>query len=159
MPVPIDTQLQRKILGHFATGVTVITTRHGDEMHGMTANAFASLSLNPPLVLVAVDKRAQMHQQLQTARCFAVNILDASQEGLSQRFAKPGPKDFGDIAWRAGETGSPLFEHSLGWLDCQLHSVLPGGDHDIFVGQIVAGDHRDGHPLLYFAGKYRRIAD
>ncbi len=157
--MPFDSQIQRKILSRFATGVTVVTTVHGDEQCGMTANAFASLSLDPPLVLVAVAKQAQMHAHLTASRCFAVNILDQSQEDLSQRFAKPGPKNFADITLRTGETGSPIFEAGLGWLDCRLHSILPGGDHDIFVGQIVAGDHRDGQPLLYFSGKYRQIAE
>ncbi|MGE3409575.1 MAG: flavin reductase family protein [Pirellulales bacterium] len=157
--MPFDSLLQRKIMGRFATGVTVVTTVHDGELRGMTANAVASLSLDPPLILVAVARQAQMHAHLTASRFFAVNILDESQQELSQRFAKPGPKEFADLAWRAGETGAPLFEQGLGWLDCELHSILPGGDHDIFVGQIVAGDHRDGAPLLYFSGKYQKLAE
>lgn len=157
--MPFDSLLQRKIMGRFATGVTVVTARRGEELVGMTANAVTSLSLAPPLVLVAVDKRAQMHAHLTASRSFALNILDASQEPLSARFAKPGPKDFSDIAHRPGETGSPIFEQGLGWVDCRLHEILPGGDHDIFIGEILAGDHRDGQPLLYYAGKYARLAE
>lgn len=157
--MPFDPQTQKKIFGRFATGVTVITTRRGDTLHGMTASAVASLSLDPPLVLVAVDKRAQMHAALREGQCFAVNILTEDQEALSRRFAMSGPKEFGDLKLTTAETGAPILADALAWADCRLADVLPGGDHDIFVGQIVAGDAHDGRPLLYFNGKYRRIAE
>lgn len=154
-----DSAAQRRIMGRFATGVTVITTRVGDELAGMTANAVASLSLDPPLVLVAVDKRSQTHEVLHKSRAFAMNILDESQEELSTRFAMPGPKNFSDIELRAGETGSPIFADALAWTDCRVVDILPGGDHDIFIGEIVAGDAREGRPLLYYCGKYGRLGD
>jgi flavin reductase (DIM6/NTAB) family NADH-FMN oxidoreductase RutF len=157
--LPIDPQTQRRILGRFATGVTVVTTRGEGTSHGMTANAVASLSLDPPLVLVAVDRGAQMHAQLTACRCFAVNVLGEEQEQLSRRFATRGPKEFGDLNVIVGETGAPILADSLAWVDCRLTDVLSGGDHDIFVGQIVAGDARDGRPLLFFAGKYGRLAE
>lgn len=148
---------QRRIMGSFATGVTVVTT-NSKPPTGLTANAVASLSLNPPLVLVAVDKKASSHQAFQETRCFAVNILTDKQQSVSNRFATPGPKDFSDLNIRTAETGAPIIADSLGWLDCQLHEVLPGGDHDIFVGRIVAGELNAGEPLLYYSGKYRDIA-
>jgi len=157
--LPIDPQTQRRILGRFATGVTVVTTRGEGGSHGMTANAVASLSLDPPLVLVAVDRGAQMHAQLTACRCFAVNVLSEEQEQLSRRFATRGPKEFADLNVTIGETGAPILADSLAWVDCRLTDVLSGGDHDIFVGQIVAGDARDGRPLLFFAGKYGRLAE
>ena len=157
--MPIDPQTQRRILGRFATGVTVVTTRGEGASHGMTANAVASLSLDPPLVLVAVDRGAQMHAQLTACRCFVVNVLSEEQEQLSRRFATRGPKEFGDLNVTVGETGAPILADSLAWVDCRLTDVLSGGDHDIFVGQIVAGDARDGRPLLFFAGKYGRLAE
>ncbi len=152
-----DPAEQRKILGSFATGVTVITTK-GESPTGLTANSVTSLSLDPPLVLFAVDKRASSLQAFRDAGCFAVNILTAEQQEISNRFASPGPKDFSDLDTRTAETGAPVLNGSLGWVDCRLQYVLPGGDHDIFVGEIVAGEYHGGDPLLYFAGKYRDIA-
>jgi flavin reductase (DIM6/NTAB) family NADH-FMN oxidoreductase RutF len=146
-------------MGRFATGVTVVTTRRGEEMNGMTANAVTSLSLEPPLVLVAVDRTASMHAALHEGQCFAINILAEAQEHLSRRFAMSGPKEFGDLSLKTAQTGAPILEGCLGWVDCRLVNVLPGGDHDIFVGEIVAGDCSDGRPLLYFSGKYRQLAE
>ena len=155
-----DAQLQRRIFGRFATGVTVVTTRIGDEFHGMTANAVTSLSLEPPLVLVAVDRRAAIHPALHQGQCFALNILNDSHEHLSRRFARSGPKEFGDLALTTAVTGAPILADALGWVDCRITEVLPGGDHDIFIGEVLAGGHmEEGHPLLYFGGQYRKIAD
>ncbi|HET6879636.1 MAG TPA: flavin reductase family protein [Pirellulales bacterium] len=154
-----DSQLQRRIMGHFATGVTVISTRRGEELHWMTANAVASLSLHPPLVLVAVDKRAQMHEHLLESRFFAVNILSEEQEALSRRFAMRGPKEWSDLKLTAAVTGAPIIEDALAYLDCKLAEVLPGGDHHIFTGEIVAGDTREGRPLLYYKGNYARLVE
>ncbi len=117
-----------------------------------------SLSLDPPLVLFAVDKRAGSLQAIKDAGCFAVNILTTEQQDVSNRFASPGPKDFSDLDTRTAETGSPVLNGSLGWVDCRLQYILPGGDHEIFVGEIVAGEYHGGDPLLYFAGKYRDVA-
>ena len=154
-----DAKEQRRIMGTFATGVTVVTTRTGDDLHGMTANAVTSLSLDPPLVLVAVDKESQSHQSIRGGNCFAVNILRDTQEEISQQFAQPGPKDFSSVPHRSGTTGAPILSDAIGYVDCQLREILPGGDHDIFVGEIVAGGTGEGEPLLYFGGKYRRLAD
>jgi flavin reductase (DIM6/NTAB) family NADH-FMN oxidoreductase RutF len=158
--MPFDTTLQRKIMGHFATGVTVVTTRVGEEFYGMTANAVASLSLNPPMVLVCVDKRAAMHEYLRTSMCYGMNFLAESQEAISTRFAMKGPKSFSDLDWFSAETGSPIFRDSLAYVDCQVVDIAAGGDHDIFIGQIVTGDllHASDAPLLYFSGKYRKLA-
>lgn len=152
-----DSKEQRRIMGHFATGVTVVTTRTAAGPWGMTASAVCSLSLEPPLVMVAVDKRAQIHALIKEAGCFAMNILSDAQEHLSQRFATRGPKEFSDLALRAGVTGAPIFEDALGFVDCKLYNVLPGGDHDLFLGEIVAGDARDVPPLLYCRGRYARL--
>jgi flavin reductase len=152
-----DSKKQRRILGHFATGVTVVTTDGVAGSHGMTANAFASLSLEPPLILVAVDKRAALLDFLQKNRCFAVNILRHDQERLSRRFAAPGPKDFSDLDVTTNTTGSPILAGVVAFLDCRVHDILPGGDHEIFVGEILAGEFEGGEPLLYYAGRYRRL--
>jgi flavin reductase (DIM6/NTAB) family NADH-FMN oxidoreductase RutF len=154
-----DSKKQRKILGHFATGVTVVTTGGIAGPHGMTANAVASLSLEPPLVLVAVDKRTLTLEHLKKNRCFAVNILRLDQEELSRRFAMPGPKDFSDLKTTTIATASPILADCLAFLDCTIVDILPGGDHEIFIGEIVAGEHHGGEPLLYYAGGYRRLAE
>jgi flavin reductase len=154
-----DPKRQRQIIGHFATGITVVTTGGEAGSHGMTANAVASLSLDPPLILIAVDKRAAMLEFLNGNRCFAVNILRADQEELSRRFAAPGPKDFSDLNITTAVTGSPILVEGLAFLDCRVYEVLPGGDHDIFLGEILEGDLRGGDPLLYFAGGYRRLGE
>ncbi|HVX10544.1 MAG TPA: flavin reductase family protein [Pirellulales bacterium] len=153
-----DSQLQRRIMGHFATGVTVVSTRRGEELHWMTANAVASLSLDPPLVLVAVDKRAQMHEHLLESRIFAVNILSDAQEALSRRFAMRGPKEWSDLKLTTAVTGAPIIDGCIGFVDCKLAEILPGGDHHIFTGEIVAGDVHEGLPLVYYKGNYARLA-
>lgn len=155
----IDPLTQRRIMGHFATGVTVVTTYQDGEIYGMTANAVTSLSLNPPLVLVAVDKSAAMHASLMASRRFAINILRADQEALSRRFAMRGPKEVADLKWMHAVSGAPIIADALAYIDCRLAEILPGGDHDIFLGEILAGDAHDGSPLLYFCGKYRRLAE
>lgn len=156
--MPFDSKEQRRIMGRFATGVTIVTTAGNGRMTGLTANAVASLSLNPPLVMVAVDHRAGSYADLKENRCFAVNILTAGQQEISQRFATPGPKDFSGLNISTAVTGAPIFADTLGYVDCKVVDVLAGGDHDIFVGEIMAGDARDGEPLLYFSGKYRQLA-
>lgn len=157
--MPFDSKKQRLILGHFATGVTVVTTGGIAGDHGMTANAVASLSLDPPLVLVAVDKRTLTLEHLMKNRCFAVNILRLDQEELSRRFAMPGPKDFSDLSTTSAVTASPILADCLGYLDCKVVEILPGGDHEIFVGEILAGEHLGGEPLLYYSGAYRRLTE
>jgi flavin reductase (DIM6/NTAB) family NADH-FMN oxidoreductase RutF len=149
-----DPMEQRRIMGHFATGVTVVTSRLDEALHGMTANAVSYLSLDPPLVLVAVDLKAGMHTVLKSSDCFAMNILTVEQEALSTRFATRGPKDFSDIDTKTLETGAPVFTEALAYLDCRIVNVLSGGDHDIFIGEVVAGDVRDGRPLMFYQGKY-----
>ena len=154
-----DSKKQRKIMGQFATGVTVVTTGGEAGLHGLTANAIASLSLNPPLVLVAIDKGAHSLDYLKKNRCFAVNMLRVDQEEISRRFATPGPKDFAGIKIATATTAAPILSDCLAFVDCRVVDILPGGDHDIFVGEIVAGEYHGGEPLLYFAGSYRRLAE
>src|SRR5262249_10284383 len=109
--------------------------------------------------LVAVDKTATMHAALTASRHFALTILNEAQEHLSQRFAQRGRKDVSDLTWITASSGAPILAGALAWVDCRLTEILPGGDHDIFIGEILAGDSRDGAPLLYFRGKYRRLAE
>jgi flavin reductase (DIM6/NTAB) family NADH-FMN oxidoreductase RutF len=157
--VPFDSVLQRKIMGRFATGVTVVLTRNGDELAGMTANAITSVSLEPPLVLVCVDKRAQFLSAIKQSRIFSLNILAEAQEPISRRFAARGPKEYSDLALTTAVTGAPILADALGYVDCNVVHILPGGDHEIFIGEIVAGEHGEGRPLLYFCGQYVRLPE
>jgi len=152
-------QILKDVFGRFATGVTIVTARHGNDLHGMTASAVSSLSADPPLLLVAVDHRAAMCEFLKKAGSFAVNVLTRQQESLSTRFASRGPREFSDIPQLESLTGAPVFSESLAYAECQLRHILPGGDHDIFVGEIVAGAGHEGEPLLYYKGKYRSLSD
>jgi flavin reductase (DIM6/NTAB) family NADH-FMN oxidoreductase RutF len=157
--MPIDPNLFREVMSQFATGITVVTTRTGDEIHGLTANAFCSVSLEPPLVLVCVDKTAHSHDLIQQGKNFAVNILSAAQEAIARRFATnnmTAAERFAGIPYRTEATGAPVFMQSLGWLDCKLVAAHPGGDHTIFVGEVLAiGRGTDHQPLLYFGSEYQ----
>jgi flavin reductase (DIM6/NTAB) family NADH-FMN oxidoreductase RutF len=106
-----------------------------------------------------VDKTAAMHATLTASRHYALNILSESQEHLSRRFALRGPKEVDDVTWITASSGAPILADALAWVDCRLAEILPGGDHDIFIGEILAGDCRDGLPLVYFCGQYRRLAE
>jgi flavin reductase (DIM6/NTAB) family NADH-FMN oxidoreductase RutF len=154
-----DSKKQRQIMGQFATGVAVVTTDGKAGPHGLTANAIASLSLDPPLVLVAVEKKAHSLDYLTKNGCFAINILRVDQEEISRRFATPGPKDFAGLNITTAGTTAPILSDCLAFVDCRVVEILPGGDHEIFVGEIVAGEYHGGKPLLYFAGGYRHIAE
>ncbi|MAV34114.1 MAG: hypothetical protein CMJ59_01530 [Planctomycetaceae bacterium] len=156
--MPFDPQEQRRIMGKFATGVTVASTRTGDDTWGMTANAVTSLSLDPPLVLLCVAREAQSHAKFTEAGFFALNILSADQQTISDRFAFKGPKDFSDLETTVAETGAPVLTDALGWVDCRIVDTVTAGDHDMFIGEIVAGAAKDGQPLLYFAGGYSHLA-
>ena len=155
-----DSKLQRQIMGRFATGVTVMTTRYGDgEITGMTANAVMSLSLDPPLVVVSVDKNAQIYECLKDGQIYAINILTRDQKDISTLFATTGPKDFSGLRWKVSETGAPILNDTLGYVDCKLTDVLAAGDHDLFVGEVVAGELGEGAPLLFYSGKYRSLGE
>lgn len=155
----IDQKDFRRVLGAFATGVTIVTTRSGDKIHGLTANAFCSVSLSPPLVLVCVNKNAQSHEVITQGKCFAVNILSADQQHIAERFAQEalsGAARFDSLETRAAVTGAPVLGESLGWVDCKLTASHDGGDHTIFVGEAVAlGGGEKESPLLYLRGEYQ----
>ena len=125
----------------------------------MTANAVTSLSLATPLVLTCVAKGNQTHEHLSHSGFFSMNILSADQKHISDRFAFKGPRDFSDLETTVAATGAPILAGTLGWVDCRIKEVLAGGDHDIFLGEIVAGGCGSGQPLLYYGGGYGRMAD
>jgi flavin reductase (DIM6/NTAB) family NADH-FMN oxidoreductase RutF len=149
----------RRILGHWASGVAVVTTlREDGSPWGLTANAFTSVSLDPPLVLVCLDLTSDTGAWLRAAGYFAVSVLAADQERLARRFAEEATLDrFAGVAWRTEATGAPVLADAVAWLDCRLHAEHPAGDHAIFVGRIAAGDAADVPPLLYYRGGYGRF--
>lgn len=155
----IDEKDFRRVLGAFATGVTIVTARAGDKVHGLTANAFCSVSLLPPLVLVCVNKNAQSHEVITQGKCFAVNILSADQRHIAERFAQEALSSaarFEKLELRTAVTGAPVLGESLGWVDCKLTASHDGGDHTIFIGEAVAlGGGEKESPLLYFRGEYQ----
>ena len=158
-----DPRELRRALGAFATGVTVITTRGPDHCCGMTANAFSSLSLDPPLVLVCVRRSSELRRAIAANGAFAVNILSADQEPLSRYFASPqrprGPAAFRDVGWRPSGSGSPILDGCAGHLDCRLRSVQLAGDHVIVIGAVTDLGVREGRsPLLFVHGRYATVA-
>lgn len=154
----------REALGAFATGVTVITTQGGEDPYGMTANAFSSVSLDPPLVLVCVISGTQGCESIAANGVFAVNILTAEQEPLSRYFAsrdRPrGREGFSQISYASAVTGSPILAGSAAYLDCRLAAAHVAGDHTIFIGEVLAiGKEADALPLLFHGGRYRAVAE
>jgi len=155
-----DARELRRVMGLFATGVTVITTRDGSgRLYGLTANAVTSLSLAPPLLLICVDKKAESHPHFLDSKCFIVNILSEHQEELSTRFAKSGGDKFTGVATVPGHHGAPLIAGALAHMECVITDTLEGGDHVIHVGRIEHCDVAEGDPLLFYQGRYRRLAD
>ena len=154
----IDSRELRRILGHFATGVTVITTKDiAGSPFGLTANAFTSLSLKPPLVLVCVDKGAQCYSCFVEPNVFTVNFLSEGQEEISRRFATKGADKFAGLKWHEGENGTAVLEGTIGHLDCKIVQTYEGGDHTIIVGEILNGAATSDRPLLFFKGRYQRL--
>lgn len=156
----VDPPLFREAMSRFASGVTVVTARRGEKRVGLTASSFVGVSLDPPLVLVCVSRALQAHHVIESERAFAVNILGVHQLEVGLRFAglKPDMADrFAGLAWTAGVTGSPLLEGSLASFDCRLHASHEGGDHAIFVGEVVGTVISDsGEPLLYHRRLWHR---
>jgi flavin reductase (DIM6/NTAB) family NADH-FMN oxidoreductase RutF len=154
----------RKAMGCFATGVTIITLDLDDEIHGMTANAFASVSLDPMLVLVCVDHSTRTHAHLHAKKRFGVNVLCETQRAISEHYASP-QRTHQNAEAEAGARfdrtahGTPMLHGSLAYLECRLHSAQEAGDHTIFIAEVEDVVVREGDPLLFFRGKYRKVGE
>jgi flavin reductase (DIM6/NTAB) family NADH-FMN oxidoreductase RutF len=154
----LDPDTFRAVLGRFASGVTVVTTRDPDGVdHGMTVSAFCSASLVPPLVLVCVDRAASTLPALERGTHFAVNILAQGQEALSRRFAWQDVNRFDGVGYTRGITGAVLLDDALAWLECRIVARHPTGDHVVVVGEVEAADARAERPLLYYRGGYAQL--
>ena len=153
----------RDLLAHFATGVTVVAARNGPLLAGMTANAIASISIDPPVLMASIARKAETHAAIVGSHAFAVSVLAADQRELAECFAQPTTAAkltrFCDAPWHEAETGSPILEGALAYFDCRLTEHHDGGDHVIVLGEIVAAGFReDAEPLLWYASGYRRLA-
>ena len=156
--MPFDSTQLRKVMGFFATGVTIITTRdQSGKPYGLTANAVTSLSLTPPLVLICVDRKAETYPHFFDSKIFVLNILSQDQETLSRRFATTGGDKFAGVSWHPGSLGTPVLDDTLGHIECRIIETLEGGDHVIHIGEVQEAEARAGRPLIFFCGKYRHL--
>lgn len=148
----------RSVVGRFASGVTVVTARDAAGVdHGMTVSAFCSLSLEPPLVIICIERSAEMHDVLASASEFAVNILASGQESISRRFAEHIEDRFDGIGYGRGVSGAPLLHGTLAHAECALRNRVDGGDHSIFIGEVIDAEARADRPLLYYRGGYAQL--
>ena len=152
---PFDPKLYRQALGRFASGVTIVTTQHEGRTHGMTANAFVSVSLDPPLVLVSVDNRAHMHEMLQRTGRYGVSVLAEDQETLSNHFA--GRPVEGLEARFVTRHGVPLIEGAIAYFVARVVDAHPAGDHTLYIGRVEHFEVSDARPLLFHGGQYQQL--
>ena len=163
--MPISSEDFRDVLRHFPSGVTVVTIKPygSDEVHGLTISAFASVSPDPPLILISIDHRASAYQLMETAgTTFAINILGHDQVELSNRFAWLKDEDrFAEGNWSTAVTGSPILTDALAWMDCTIYSRFSAGSHTIYIGEVQASGvpRPDIKPLVYWNRGYRKLVD
>lgn len=153
----MDNRTFRHAMGKFATGITVLTTEVAGEIHGMTANAFMSVSLEPKLILISIDKKANMLSKIRTANTFAVNVLAEEQQTYSMIFA--GQLKEHETVSFARLNGLPVLQDALLTLACRVYAEYEAGDHILFVGKVGELQMKEGDPLLFYCGKYRSIRD
>jgi flavin reductase (DIM6/NTAB) family NADH-FMN oxidoreductase RutF len=163
-PMSVDQQRWlRAMMGRFATGVTVVAARHGPLLAGMTANAIASISIDPPLMLASISRKSETHGAILGSHSYAVSVLSSEQRALADCFAQPTTaaklQRFCDAPWHDAETGSPIVDGAIAFFDCRLVGQHPGGDHTIFIGEIVAAGFEEAvEPLIWFGSRYRELA-
>jgi flavin reductase (DIM6/NTAB) family NADH-FMN oxidoreductase RutF len=158
-PTAFDSAQFRRVLGHFPTGVTVITAAGTDGPVGLAVGSFASVSLDPPLVVFFAGRGSSSWPKIEAAGWFSVNILADSQEEVSRRFASKGDDKFGGLGWSPAASGAPLIDGVLAWIDCEIHQVVDAGDHVGVLGRVRELDvSTEGGPLLFYRGGYGRFA-
>jgi flavin reductase (DIM6/NTAB) family NADH-FMN oxidoreductase RutF len=156
--VPVSSEAFKAAMRRFATGVAVVTTTHAERVHGFTANAFASVSAEPPTVLICVNRNARAHPLISASQCFCVNILATEQQALAEQFAGGEPQTrFDGVAYRLGPSSSPILAGTLAYVDCTLGEELTAGTHTIFLGNVIDAGERDGAPLGYYDRRYRNF--
>jgi len=158
-----ESEVFRRVMGHFVTGVTVVTALEGRRPFGITVNALSSVSLDPPLVMVALDRRRFLTPIVRTTGRYAVNVLSEAQQSLSDCFAgapvEPGRDAFCGVSWHDGPTGLPLIDGAIANLECSVVETFSAGDHDLFIGRVdtLANNLHHPMPLLYYRRRYLRI--
>ncbi|MEA2228428.1 MAG: hypothetical protein QOF04_2058 [Solirubrobacteraceae bacterium] len=152
----VDAGAMRQTLGRFTTGVTVVTTARGEDVHAMTANAFTSVSLDPPLVLVSVDHRTKMHKLLPDTRRYGVSVLSCDQERVAWHFAGRPLKEHGELFEWVGDV--PLVAGAIAHVACSLHAAHEAGDHTLYLGHVEHLSSRPGDPLLFHGGVFGRMS-
>jgi flavin reductase (DIM6/NTAB) family NADH-FMN oxidoreductase RutF len=153
----VDDKTFRTAMSRFASGITVVTTEHEGKRYGMTVASFASVSLDPPLVLICIEKRVPSHDAIAAAGHFAVNILAEGQEEISTTFATRSEDRFAGLEVGRGILGSPILSGTLATVECEVHEALAGGDHTIFVGKVMKAEVTEQQPLIYYRSGYHRI--
>ena len=153
----------RAMMGRFATGVTVVAARHGPLLAGMTANAIASISLDPPLLMASISRSSETHVAIVGSHSFAVSVLGTEQRAIADCFALPTTagklQRFCYAPWHEAETGSPILDGAIAFFDCRLFESHAAGTHTMFIGEIVAAGYEEGvEPLLWYGSRYRGIA-
>jgi flavin reductase (DIM6/NTAB) family NADH-FMN oxidoreductase RutF len=158
--MPVNPDDFRAALSRFASGITVVTSRGtAGDLHGITVSAFSSVSLDPPLILVCIERTTGSHTAIKESGVFVVNILAAGQDEMSDRFSLPVSDKFNGTDYGDGIGGVPVLNDALVALECRLENVFDGGDHSIFVGLVEETSIRDGEPLVYFHGNYRGLLE
>jgi flavin reductase (DIM6/NTAB) family NADH-FMN oxidoreductase RutF len=158
--VPVSSDAFKAAMRRFATGVAVVTTTHDGKIHGFTANAFASVSAEPPTVLICVNRTARAHPLITASQCFCVNILALEQQALAEQFAGGEPHTrFDGVAYHFGPSGSPVLDGTLAHVDCALGEELTAGTHTIFLGNVIDAGERAGAPLGYYDRRYRNFGE
>ena len=153
----LDQARFREVLGHFATGVTIVTASEDGEPVGFSCQSFAALSLDPPMVILAPAKSSTSWPRIAEAGAFAVNILAEHQEAICLNFAVSGGDKFDGVAWTPGITGAPLIKGSLATIECTLGAIYEGGDHELVTGHVVAMEVGSGSPLLFYRSGFGRF--
>jgi len=155
----MDANEFRRIMGSFPTGVTIVTTIHEGTPHGMTANAVTAVSLEPLLMLFCAMKTSRTHDMIQRSGVYAINFLSADMRELSECFASDGSEDerFSGLSYFLGVTGAPIIAGNIGWLECKVVNEFDGGDHTIFLAEVVDGEAREGEPLVFYCSKYTTV--
>jgi 3-hydroxy-9,10-secoandrosta-1,3,5(10)-triene-9,17-dione monooxygenase reductase component len=153
----LDQARFREALAHFATGITIVTALEDGEPVGFTCQAFAALSLDPPMVILAPARSSTSWPRIAKAGAFCVNILEEHQEALSRTFAVSGGDKFDGVGWSPGVTGSPVLEGSLAVVECRLGEIFDGGDHELVTGHVVAMEIGSGAPLLFYRSGFGRF--
>ncbi|MPZ73651.1 MAG: hypothetical protein GEU74_10545 [Nitriliruptorales bacterium] len=159
----LDSASLRRVLGHFASGVVVVTAIDVQGPVGMTAQSFCSLSLEPPLVLFCPAKSSRSWPRIAAAQSFAVNVLDTSHATLCRQFAVSGGDKFAGVSWMPSSMGAPLLDDAISWIECRTHAVHDGGDHHIVLGSVLSATLREGEvaeamPLVFYRGGFGTFA-